>query len=141
MMNVIKYRNPMMMHRFLENMVDEGVDNSYAKNHCRRPAANILDEGKSFVIELVVPGIDKNDIRIDLEKNELKVSYEAPEKKDQPDREFTRREFLGGSFCRSFAIPDSIDVEKISANYDKGILTIELPKKKEAIIKKEIRIA
>jgi HSP20 family protein len=97
------------------------------------PGANIKEHNDSFVIELEAPGIEKDNLKLDLEKDKLIVRF-----KDDMDRSvenFTHREFDYRSFERSFLVPDSVDKEKITALSRNGILYINLPKREENIDK------
>jgi HSP20 family protein len=107
------------------------------------PAANIIENPDSFQLELAAPGLKKEDFKINLENNILTISSEIENEKVEEGRNYSRKEFSYGSFSRSFTLPKSIDLEKISADYDCGILRVKLPKKEEARLdlKKEIQIS
>ncbi len=106
------------------------------------PSANILESDEAFKLQVAVPGIKKDDIKIDLEKNILSISSEktSGETKEK-DVKFTRREFKYGSFNRSFTLPETIDTDKIGADVTDGILTVTLPKKEEIKVSKQIAIS
>ena len=95
------------------------------------PAANISESGKDFSVDLSAPGFGKNEIFLEIEKNILKVSGKVESEKEEKgaDNKVLRREFSLSSFSRNFVLPDSIDVENISAKQEDGILKIKLPKK------------
>lgn len=81
-------------------------------------------------------------MKIDLEKNVLSISSEKKaEKTEEVEGKYSRREFLYGTFCRSFTLPETINVDKIKADLKDGILKVILPKKEETRITKEIKIA
>jgi HSP20 family protein len=84
----------------------------------------------------------KEDFKIGLENNILTVSAEMEDQKREEDKNYTRKEFYYGTFSRSFTLPRTIDLEKIKAEYDQGILKVTLPKKEDARIdtKREITI-
>jgi HSP20 family protein len=107
------------------------------------PSVNIVEEKEDFRIELAVPGLDKKDIKIDLDNNVLTISSEKEEKKEDEDNKVMRREFRYASFTRSFTLPDVADYEKINASHSNGILTITIPKKEEAKVKpsRQIKIS
>jgi HSP20 family protein len=96
------------------------------------PAINIKENENSYKIEVAAPGLNKEDFKIRLEKNILAVSSEKEIKEKEEMDNFMRREFSYHSFCRSFLIPDTVNVDKIKATHQNGILTIELPKQDEA---------
>ncbi|MDD2346613.1 MAG: Hsp20/alpha crystallin family protein [Bacteroidales bacterium] len=103
------------------------------------PSANIIEEKDKYFIELAAPGLEKADFNIKLSENVLTVSVE----KEENIENATQREFSYTSFSRGFNIPETIQNEKIKAEYENGILQIALPKKEEAIIKppREIKIS
>ena len=102
------------------------------------PSANVIDNDEAFKLELAAPGFTKKDFKIDLEKDILTITSEREEKNEL---NYTRREFGDGNFCRSFVIPETVETEKIKAEYKNGVLALTLPKKEVVKIKKEIQIA
>lgn len=103
-------------------------------------AANIFNTDSAFIIEMLVPGYAKEDIRIQLEQQMLKISAEAPKSEIAEDR-FMRREFTMNGINRSFSLPRTINTDAIAADFKNGILTITLPRKEEDIVKKQITIS
>jgi len=107
-----------------------------------RPAANIIENDKDFSIELAVPGMKKDDFKVNLENDILTISVEKEEMNEKEDKNFTRREFRFDSFSRSFSLPEVVDQEKIKADYKNGVLSLVLPKSEEAKIKgRDIKIS
>ncbi|WP_299109671.1 Hsp20/alpha crystallin family protein [uncultured Winogradskyella sp.] len=96
------------------------------------PKVNIKDTADAFLIEMAVPGFKKSDFNIDLDNEVLSISTETKEENEQKEDNYTRREFGYASFKRTFNLPETVDDEKINANYKDGILSILLPKKEEA---------
>lgn len=126
-----------MMNRIFDENLN-GFNNDF------KPAVNIQETKENFVLELEVPGIKKEDFHIKFENNQLEISAETNEKKSESNDTFIRKEFSKRSFKRSFKIAENlIDNDKISATYENGILTLNLPKREEAKPKpaKEIAIA
>lgn len=120
---------------------DEWLDNSTRKLGDTLPAVNIKESEKSFELEVAVPGLKKENIKIDVEREVLTISSEQTHEREEGKEGYTRREFHFNSFKRSFSIPESVDVEKIDASYKDGILNIALPKKEEMTLKsKSIQI-
>lgn len=95
------------------------------------PAVNIREDEKRFTLELAVPGIDKKDLKIDINEDVITISSEHKEEKEENSDDFKRREFSYSSFCRSFYLPENVTKEKIDASYKDGILTVILPKQEE----------
>jgi len=96
------------------------------------PKVNIKETADDFRVEMAVPGLKKSDFQLDLEDQILSISSEIKEENEYDEENYTRREFGYSSFKRTFTLPESVNDEKIKANYQDGILTILLPKKEEA---------
>lgn len=107
------------------------------------PAVNIREDEKNFTLELAIPGIDKKDLKIDINEDVITISSEHKEEKEESRDYFKRREFSYSSFCRSFYLPENVNKEKIEAIYKDGILTVELPKEEEekAKISRQVNIS
>ena len=98
------------------------------------PSVNIKDTDDAFIIELAAPGLDKNNFNVKIEDNYLKISYEhSTNSEEKKDDNYTRREFRYTSFSRSFQLPEIVDAENIKGNYQEGILSVTLPKNKQAV--------
>lgn len=104
------------------------------KNHNHNCASvNILEDEKGYVIEVAAPGVSREDLKIELDKDVLTISSEKNENKEENRQKFLRREFNFHSFKRSFQLPETIDQENIAASHESGILRLTLPKKEEMI--------
>ncbi len=89
---------------------------------------DILDKGDKYVLKADMPGFDKQDIHLDIKGNYLTLSAQHNEEVNDNSKDFVRRERRYGSVSRSFDITN-IDADKISANYDNGVLELQLPKR------------
>jgi len=96
------------------------------------PAVNITEHKDKYLVSLAVPGMKKEDFRIDVDGNMLTISSEMEENKEEKDKKFTRKEYNFTSFSRSFTLPEEINKEKIEAKYVDGLLKIDLPRTEEA---------
>jgi HSP20 family protein len=96
------------------------------------PPVDVYEDEHSVSLKIEVPGIDEKDIDVRIENNVLTVHGERKFEKEEKEENFRRVERQYGSFTRTFTLPTTVDAEKVSANYDKGILKIALPKKAEA---------
>ena len=107
------------------------------------PAANIIENNDSFLLEIAAPGMKKDDFRINLENSILTISVEIQDEKNEEIKNYTRKEFHYGSFSRSFTLPKTINQDSIEADYQDGILKVTMPKREEAKLetKKEIKIS
>lgn len=107
------------------------------------PAVNIKEDEKRYVLDLAVPGIDKKDLKIDIDKDVLTISSETKHESEEDTEGYKRKEFSYTSFCRSFQIPENVNKEKIEAGYKDGILSVELPKLEEekSKISRQVKIS
>ena len=96
------------------------------------PAVNIAETENAFEIALAVPGLKKEDIKINLDKNVLSVAAEKKTETAEENKKFSKREYNFNAFSRSFTLPQSADSSKIEAEYVDGILTLTIAKKEEA---------
>jgi HSP20 family protein len=96
------------------------------------PSVNIREGAEDFRIDLAVPGMSKEDFKVEVENNILSVSGERKEEKKEENEKVTRSEFHYGSFKRSFNLPESANSENISANYKDGILSLSIAKHESA---------
>ncbi|MEN2435494.1 Hsp20/alpha crystallin family protein [Weeksellaceae bacterium A-14] len=107
-------------------------DKNFAEFGNTLPSVNIKESDKDYAIEMAVPGMKKDSFKISLDKNMLTISAENKSENEEKDEngKYTRREFNYQTFSRSFTLPsESVDADSISANYEDGILKIEVPKK------------
>jgi HSP20 family protein len=97
-----------------------------------RPSVNVIESSEAYRIEMLVPGLDKSDIVLELEDDILRIRGTRQEENETDSATYLRREFRPASFERSFQLPENVDGEQIGASYAKGILSIDLPWKEEA---------
>ena len=96
------------------------------------PKVNIKETNDSFIVEMAVPGMKKSDFDVNVDNNLLSISSVVEYVNDETVENYTRKEFNYSSFERKFKLPDTVDDEKIRANYTDGILEVILPKREEA---------
>jgi HSP20 family protein len=93
--------------------------------------SNIMEKENEYLIELSAPGLKKEDIKIELDNDILRISSEVEDNKEDKNNGYYRREFYKSSFERSFTVPKIADKNAISATMNDGILTVSIPKLKE----------
>lgn len=141
-MSIIRFNRPNALADVFQNFFDnDHVD--FFNRKGMDPLANILEHPDSFELDLAAPGLKKDDFKIHLENNVLTISSEIRDEEEEETKNYTRKEFHYSSFSRSFTLPRSVDLEKIRADYESGILKVMLPKKEDARVdvKKEIKIS
>jgi HSP20 family protein len=92
------------------------------------PSCEVSEEGENFIAKFDIPGVRKEDIKIDLDGNQLTVMAERKEEKKSENKKTRFSEISYGSYMRTFALPSTIDDKKVEAKFDNGVLTIMLPK-------------
>jgi HSP20 family protein len=103
-------------------------------NHNTSIPVNVQETDKTYEMQLVAPGLKKEDFKININKDLLTVSFEQKEESQQENKNesWVRKEYKLQSFTRSFNLDDSLDANKITAQYKDGILHLTLPKKEGA---------
>lgn len=91
------------------------------------PAVNIRENNREYKLELAAPGFRKEDFKVDVEEEMLKISAEHSESEEHKNEQFTRKEYSMESFERSFSLPSNAGKENIHAQYNQGMLRIQIP--------------
>ena len=107
-------------------------DSGFWSRTARIPSVNITENKDEYNVSLAVPGMKKDDFKIDVNGNMLTISCEKDETKEEKDKRYTRKEYSYSSFSRSFTLPEEVNTEKIDAKYEDGLLKLSLPRKEEA---------
>jgi HSP20 family protein len=94
------------------------------------PSVDVSETGQEYLIRAALPAVKKEDVKVTYEDGMLTLSGERRQKEEQKDVKYHRVENYYGKFSRSFALPDAIDADAISAESKDGVLTIHLPKSK-----------
>jgi len=100
------------------------------------PAVDLYEKNDHFVIKAELPGVDKKDIAIDLKDRVLTLSGERSHENEVKEENYYRRERSYGKFQRVFTLPADVDSDKIKAEFNDGLLQIEVPKPEEQKPKK-----
>ena len=96
------------------------------------PPVDIYEDAQKLVLKLEIPGIDQKDLDVRVEDNTLTVKGERKFEAEEQEKNFHRIERSYGSFFRSFTLPSTIQTDNVQANYNAGVLKLELKKKPEA---------
>ncbi len=122
---------------FLTKDFFEWNSDNFSPTNTTIPGVNILDKNDGFLIEMAAPGMKKGNFHIELKDNLLTISSEMKDKRELEEGErWVRREFSYQSFHRSLRLNSKVvDDANIKASYSDGILTLHVPKKKEAMPK------
>ena len=120
-----------MNRLFRDSYGPEGRDEALTTSQFA-PPVDVYEDEQKITLKVEVPGIDEKDIDVRVENNILTVHGERKFEKEEKEENFRRVERQYGSFTRTFTLPSAVDAEKVQADYEKGILKIQLPKKAEA---------
>ena len=135
---------PATFSGMLDTMLTNNWDRIFSDDHHNQMnvPVNIKETDTAFEMDLVAPGLKKEDFNINIEKDVLTVSFEQKEEKKETTDKVIRSEYKFRSFRRSFTLSDKINAEGISAKYTDGILSLNLPKAEpKADTTKKIEIA
>ncbi|QEZ90208.1 Hsp20/alpha crystallin family protein [Aliarcobacter cibarius] len=104
------------------------------------PTVNTREAEFAYHIDVDLPGVKKEDIKVDLNKGVLTISGERKTKDEVKQEDYYKIETYFGKFSRSFTLPDNADIENIEAKSDNGVLEVIIPKLKDDVSKKSIEI-
>ena len=92
------------------------------------PAVDIKEEGKVYIIQADLPGVEPKDIEITLEKGVLTLKGQRASETKEETEKYRRVERVRGTFLRRFSLPNTVETEKVSAKYTNGVLEVTVPK-------------
>ena len=95
------------------------------------PAMDLVESGDHFVLRADLPGLSEEDVKIELEDTTLTISGERAAEHESKDEGYYRLERAFGAFSRTLQLPKGIDPEAVSAQFDRGVLEVRIPKPEE----------
>ena len=140
-MSIVKSNNGRVSNYSIPSILDDIFNreafnwgNNFANSGNNLPAVNIKENAGNFLVEMAAPGMEKKDFKIELDGHTLSISSEKQNETEQTEEEiYKRKEFNYQSFSRTFHLPKNVvDSDKIKAQYENGILKLEIPKREEA---------
>jgi|GEM_PF-337591 len=117
-----------MERMFNEMMAPLQIESAVAGASAFMPQWNITREENRYLMSFELPGVRKEDIKIEISDNQLIVSGERKAEKHVQEEGYEGRSRMEGSFYRTFSLPSEVEAEKISAHYENGLLTLSLPR-------------
>lgn len=146
-MSIVKYNSrlnaftPTTFSNLIDNFFADSVARTGGSTHAFVPRVDVIEEDKVFEIHVAVPGVNKEDFKIDLNDNYLTISGERKQSKEKKENFYRSFETQYGSFSRSFSLPENVDGEKITAQYSNGILVVTVPKDEKKTLKQTIKVS
>ena len=142
-MKLVRYNNlddyaPVRWGSLFDNFIDTFDGGSKITKFT--PNTDIIENDQAYEIHMAVPGMKKEDFKLDINDRTLVISGERKWKEEKKEENYHRVETQYGSFSRSFNIPDTVNNEKITASYNDGILQVELPKDAKKELKTVIKV-
>lgn len=104
------------------------------------PRVDVWENENSYEVHVAVPGMNKEDFKVDLNEDVLTVSGERKFTRENKNGDVHTVETQYGTFSRSFRIPEGVDGSKISAKYNNGILEVNIPKDEKKAVKTTIKV-
>ena len=121
------------LNRFLQNGLEQagkGIDWAQNRGGAFSPRLDLVEETNRYVMKADIPGMDKSKLDVQVVDKTLTIAGERNIEKEKTDKDsgIYQQERSFGTFQRTVTLPDNVQKDKISAKYDLGVLTIELPK-------------
>lgn len=138
------FRDLTLSTRGFEKLIEDIYSPRFRKESERMtlsPNVEVEENKSAYLMKFDLPGVSKEQIKIDLHDNTLTVSGERREEKKEEDKEQKTHisEVFYGSFSRSFSFPEAVDAERAEAKFENGVLNLSIPKK-ESSPKRQIAI-
>jgi HSP20 family protein len=130
---------PMSFSTMLDRFFQDSIA-SRGRVSAFSPQVDAYENEKGYQIEVALPGLKRDDIKVDFQQGRLTISGERHFKNEQNDRRYHIVESSYGSFQRSFQLPDTVEPRQIQANFEDGILRIMVPKNEEKTMRHQIQI-
>lgn len=137
-MTLVRYKTPVNRSWPVDRLASEIFGSNIARffgsdgymDHS--PRVNISERKDDFLLEIQVPGFDKNDLKIEVVDETLTIRGEHTVDDRKEDDRYTRREFSRSAFERRFALPQNVNATAIKADHTNGVLTLTIPKSEES---------
>ena len=105
------------------------------------PVVDVAENEHAYVLNVELPGVSRNDVKIVVQENQLTIRGEKKQEKESKNANYHRLERSFGSFQRTFSLPTSVKSDKIDATFTDGVLTVTVPKAEEARAKEiEVKV-
>lgn len=146
-MSIVRYNSvlndfvPASFNNLVDRFFNESLSRSGGSAYSFVPKVDIIENEKAFEIQVAVPGMNKQDFKIDLNENNLTVSGERKFVKEQNENYFKSIETGYGAFSRTFSLPENVNAGEISAKYNNGLLELVIPKDEKKTLKTTIKVA
>jgi HSP20 family protein len=131
---------PTSFSSLIDRFFNESQSRSGGSAYSFVPRVDIWEEEKAFEIHVAVPGVAKEDFKIEVNDNVLAISGERKFTKDKKESNYHSVETQFGAFKRAFTLPENVDAASITAKYNNGILEVIVPKDEKKVLKASIKV-
>ena len=132
-MHLLKTQRPVFSSIFDDLVLNNRRGYTSYVNPVDIPSVNVIESDVDYTLQLAAPGKNKEDFSIELDEGVLSIATENEISEKNKEENYTLREFVFSNFKRTFNLPDTVAIDKIKAEYKSGILTVTMPKLKEAL--------
>ncbi|MBS1507331.1 MAG: Hsp20/alpha crystallin family protein [Bacteroidetes bacterium] len=142
-MSIIRYNPNDYVPATFSSLIDRFFNESLARTggSVFTPKVDVIETENAYEVQVAVPGLNKEDFKIEINDNYLTVSGERKLSNEKKDKNFHSIETQYGSFSRSFTLPENVDGSKINAKYNNGILELVIPKDEKKVLKQVIKVS
>ncbi len=145
-MSIVRYSSslndfvPTTFSNIIDRFFEETASRSGGSAYSFVPRVDVFENDNAYELQVAVPGVNKEDFKLDLNENLLTISGERKFTHDKQNKNFRSIETQFGTFKRTFSLPEHVDASKINAKYVNGILEVVVPKDEKKIIKASIKV-
>lgn len=145
-MSIVRYNTslndfvPTTFSNMIDRFFNESLSRSGGAAYSFVPKVDVVENDKAFEIHVAVPGMNKEEFKIDLNDNFLTISGERKFTREKNENNYRAIETQYGTFSRSFSLPDNVNASAISAKYNNGILEVLVPKDEKKTLKTTIKV-
>ncbi len=131
---------PTTFGRLIDRFFNDQVARSGGTMYSFIPSVDVIENEKAYEIQVAVPGMNREDFKVDLKENRLTISGERKLTKESDEKHFRSVETQYGAFTRTFVLPEDVKGDKIEAKYNNGILEIVVPKDEKKLLNTTIKV-
>ena len=145
-MSIVRYNTqndftPTSFSSLIDRFFNESLSRSGGAAYSFVPRVDIWEEEKAFEIHVAVPGVAKEDFKLEVNDNVLTISGERKFTKEKKESNYHAVETQYGAFKRAFTLPENVDAANITAKYNNGILEVIVPKDEKKVLRSSIKVS
>jgi len=146
-MSIVRYSNPVWndfvptsFSALIDRFFNDSLARSGGSTQSFVPRVDVVETDKAYELNVAVPGMNKEDIKVDLNDNVLTISGERKFRNEKNDGNVRILETQYGTFTRAFTLPEDVKTDAIEAHYTNGILEVTVPKDEKKLVKSTIKV-